>query len=157
MMKLVAPFISGLIFALGLGLSGMTDANKVIGFLNLAGTWDPSLAFVMVGAIGVHLVAYRVILKRKSPLFAETFHIPRRKDIDTSLLGGAALFGIGWGMGGFCPGPGLVSFTGFGTSAVTFVAFMLVGMLIHKFTTRNRTKESPSSSEVVEAATGVTS
>jgi len=96
MSRLIASFVGGLVFALGLGVSGMTDANKIIGFLNLAGDWDPSLAFVMVGAIGVHLLLYRLILKRKSPLFADCFHVPTRRDINPKLVGGSALFGMGW-------------------------------------------------------------
>jgi uncharacterized membrane protein YedE/YeeE len=132
MNQLLSAFIGGLVFALGLGVSGMTDANKVIGFLNLAGDWDPSLAFVMVGAIGVHLIFYRLILRRKSPLFDDAFHIPTRRDITPKLVGGAALFGVGWGLGGFCPGPGLVSLAGFGSSAGVFVACMLGGMVLQK-------------------------
>jgi len=132
MSRFIAPFVAGLVFALGLGISGMTDANKVIGFLNLAGDWDPSLAFVMVGAIGVHLALYRIILRRKSPLFGDTFDIPTRRDVDPQLIGGAAVFGIGWGLGGFCPGPGLVSLAGLGTFAAVFVGFMLLGMVAHK-------------------------
>ena len=132
MNRLFAAFLAGLVFAIGLGLSGMTDANKVIGFLNLAGEWDPSLAFVMVGAIAVHLSLYRLILKRKSPLFADRFHIPTRQDIDPKLVGGGALFGVGWGLGGFCPGPGLVSATGLGSAAAVFVGCMIAGMLLHR-------------------------
>ena len=136
MKRFIAAFAGGCVFALGLGISGMTDANKVIGFLNLSGDWDPSLAFVMVGAIGVHLLFYRLILRRHSPLFDDHFHIPTRRDIDLQLAGGAALFGIGWGLGGFCPGPGLVSLTGFGQEAAVFVAFMLGGMALQKFASR---------------------
>jgi uncharacterized membrane protein YedE/YeeE len=132
MSRLIAAFSAGLIFALGLGVSGMTDANKVIGFLNLAGDWDPSLAFVMVGAIGVHLLLYRLILRRQSPLFADRFHIPTHRDISPQLVGGSALFGIGWGLGGFCPGPGMVSLMGYGSAPAVFVVFMLSGMLVHK-------------------------
>jgi uncharacterized protein len=138
MIRLTAVFSAGLIFALGLGVSGMTDANKVIGFLNLAGEWDPSLAFVMVGAIGVHLATYRLILRRQSPLFADRFHIPTRQDINPQLVVGSGLFGVGWGMGGFCPGPGLVSLAGFSSSAAIFVTFMLSGMLLQKFAHRPR-------------------
>ena len=131
MNRLIAAFIGGLIFAVGLGISGMTDANKVIGFLDLAGSWDPSLAFVMVGAIGVHIAVFRLILRRETPLFADGFHVPTRRDITPQLIGGSAIFGIGWGLGGFCPGPGLVSMTGFGESALLFVGAMLAGMVIH--------------------------
>ena len=140
MNRLVSAFIGGLIFALGLGISGMTDANKVIGFLNLAGKWDPSLAFVMLGAIGVHLLFYRMIVRRRSPLFSEKFHIPTRRDMNPKLIMGAALFGAGWGAGGFCPGPGLVSLTGFGLEAFVFVSFMLVGMIFQKVVQRVKQK-----------------
>ena len=132
MTRLFAAFVGGFVFAPGLGISGMTDANKVIGFLNLAGDWDPSLAFVMVGAIGVHLAAYRFILARQSPLFTKKFQIPTRRDLNPKLIVGAALFGVGWGLGGFCPGPGLVSLAGFGPSAIVFVVFMLAGMALKK-------------------------
>ena len=138
MVRNLAAFGGGLVFALGLGLSGMTDANKVIGFLNLAGDWDPSLAFVMVGAIGVHLALYRLILRRDSPLFTDEFHIPTRRDIDGKLVGGAALFGVGWALGGFCPGPGIVSATSQSTAALTFVLTMLVGMYAQHLVFRDR-------------------
>jgi uncharacterized protein len=127
-----AIFTGGFLFALGLGISGMTDANKVIGFLNLAGEWDPSLAFVMVGAISVHLTFFHLILKRKSPLFAERFHIPKTIEIDRRLVVGSALFGAGWGLGGICPGPGVVSIMGFGMATIVFVLFMLGGMVLQK-------------------------
>jgi len=131
-------FFSGALFALGLGVSGMTDADKIIGFLNLAGDWDPSLAFVMVGAIGVHLVLYRLILRRRSPLFAERFRVPTRRDIDRRLLGGSVLFGVGWGLGGFCPGPGIVSVMSFGAEALVFTVAMLGGMWLHQRVERSR-------------------
>lgn len=142
MNRLIAACVAGVLFALGLGISGMTDANKIIGFLNLAGDWDPSLAFVMVGAIGVHLVLYRVILRRQSPLLDARFHIPTRRDIDPQLVGGSALFGVGWGLGGFCPGPGLVSLMGLNSSAGVFVVFMLGGMLGHKVLSQSRRRAS---------------
>ena len=132
MSRLLAAFVGGLIFAFGLGISGMTDANKVIGFLNLAGDWDPSLAFVMVGAIGVHLLLYRAILRRESPLFAQRFQLPTRRDVDSKLVVGSALFGVGWGLGGICPGPALVSLMTFGSSAGLFVLSMFGGMLTYK-------------------------
>ena len=133
MKRLFTVFLAGFVFALGLGLSGMTNANKVIGFLNLAGEWDPSLAFVMVGAIGVHLLFYRLILRMKSPLWERRFYLPTRRNISPSLIGGSALFGVGWGLGGFCPGPGLVSLAGFGSEALVFVASMTLGMMVYKF------------------------
>jgi uncharacterized membrane protein YedE/YeeE len=117
-------------FGLGLGISGMTDADKVVGFLDVFGDWDPSLAFVMVGAIAVHLVLYRVILKRASPLYSGKFRIPTSKDIDARLVFGAALFGVGWGLGGVCPGPGLVSGAALTTEALVFIAAMIGGMIV---------------------------
>ena len=132
MMATLVIAASGALFALGLGFSGMTDANTVLGFLNLAGPWDPSLALVMVGAIGVHLPLYRHIAGRPSPLFTTRFHLPTRRDVDGRLLGGAALFGAGWGLGGFCPGPGLVGAMSLGPEALTFTAAMFGGMaLVH--------------------------
>lgn len=142
MKPLLAIFASGFIFAIGLVVSGMTDANKVIGFLNLAGKWDPSLGFVMVGAIGMHLALFRWILKRDSPVFAEKFGIPTRKDIDLRLVLGAAIFGAGWGLGGFCPGPALTSVATLATDALVFVGTMLVGMMLfhgsHRLFTRGK-------------------
>jgi uncharacterized membrane protein YedE/YeeE len=121
-------FASGLLFALGLGVAGMTNANKVIGFLDVAGDWDPSLAFVMGGAIGVHFLAYRMVGSMERPLFAARFGVPTRHDIDARLLGGAALFGVGWALGGYCPGPGLTSLAAGSSHAWIFVASMIVGM-----------------------------
>ena len=129
MKALLAIFSAGFVFALGLGLSGMTNADNVIGFLNLSGNWNPSLAFVMVGAIGVHFALLRPILKRESPVCDSIFRLPARKDIDARLLGGSALFGVGWGLGGFCPGPGIVSFVSGSPAALVFVAAMVVGMI----------------------------
>jgi len=129
-MSALIIFISGLIFAIGLGLSGMTDANKVIAFLNPLGGWDPSLAFVMVGAIGAHLTTRWLIIKREKPLFANAFETPTANDVSPPLVIGAGLFGVGWALGGFCPGPGIVSATGLGSDALLFSGAMLVGMVI---------------------------
>lgn len=127
---------AGLLFGLGLTVSGMTQADKVISFLDLKEAWDPSLAFVMAGAIAVHLVLFRLILKRESPLFGARFGIPSRTDIDLRLVGGSALFGIGWAIGGFCPGPGLVSAASMAPKALVFVASLTVGMLIFQLVER---------------------
>lgn len=124
----LTALFAGILFGAGLIVSGMTQADKVIDFLDISHQWDPSLAFVMVGAIGVHVVLYRLILQRQSPLFAESFGIPTRTDIDPRLVGGAALFGIGWGLGGYCPGPGLVSSMSGAGNAVAFVLALSVGM-----------------------------
>jgi hypothetical protein len=132
MKHLTTVFMAGFVFALGLGVSGMTNADKVIGFLNLAGSWDPSLAFVMVAAIGTHLAFYGLILKRNSPLFGDRFQIPSRTDIDGRLIAGSAMFGVGWGLGGFCPGPGIVSSVTLGAEAAVFVTAMIGGMWLFK-------------------------
>ena len=134
MSQLLAAFSAGLLFALGLGLSEMTNANKVLGFLDLSGDWDPSLIFVMAGALGMHIILYQLILRRRTPLFALKFQLPTRRDVDAKLLIGSALFGVGWGLGGFCPGPGLVSLAGLGPLVLTFVASMLVGVGLHRWT-----------------------
>ena len=126
----IASFLAGLLFAIGLGVSGMTQADKVLGFLNVPGGWDPSLALVMVGAIGVHLVLFRLVLRRKSPLFGGHFGVPTRTDIDLRRVGGAALFGVGWALGGYCPGPGLVSLASGSTHAIAFVLAMTGGMIL---------------------------
>jgi uncharacterized protein len=130
--EFIALFFSGLTFAIGLGVSGMTDANKVIGFLDLSGSWDPSLAFVMIGAIAVHLISYKLVMKRDSPVFADKFDLPTSKDIDLKLVAGAGIFGVGWALGGFCPGPGLVSTASLGAEALVFTATMIVGMLVYR-------------------------
>jgi len=123
-------FVSASLFSIGLIVGGMTQPAKVINFLDVSGDWDPSLAFVMGGAILVYMPMFWLLAKRRNaPLFAKTFALPTRKDIDAPLLFGSALFGAGWGLGGFCPGPGLASAAA-GTKPITFVGAMLVGMLL---------------------------
>jgi hypothetical protein len=121
-------FISGAVFAVGLGLGGMTQPAKVIGFLDLAGPWDASLGFVMLGAVGLNIVLFRFILKRTGPILGGMFQIPDRRDIDPRLVTGAALFGAGWGLGGYCPGPGLSSLAAGRLPALVFVVTMAAGM-----------------------------
>jgi uncharacterized membrane protein YedE/YeeE len=141
----VIIFLSGLLFALGLGVSGMTDADKVIHFLNPFGGWDPSLMFVMVGGIAIHLLLFRLILRRPSPIYASDFRLPDAKDIDRRLVLGSLVFGAGWGLGGFCPGPGLVSAAGGGAEAITFVVAMIAGMLIFERSQRALSADAASS------------
>ena len=129
-MKNIVVFILGLVFAIGLGISGMTNANKVIGFLDLTDNWDPSLAFVMIGAIGSHLILLRVITKLPTPKFESMFRFPTRTDIDTRLIVGSLLFGFGWAIGGYCPGPGIVSSVSLSIQSLTFVASMIGGMVL---------------------------
>mgnify|MGYP000882980322 CR=1 FL=1 len=122
--------VAGLLFGVGLGVSGMTRPAKVEGFLDLFGAWDPSLALVMVGAIAVHFVALRLVRRRRAPLFEDRFHLPTRRDIDRRLVLGALIFGAGWGLGGYCPGPGLVSAAGGSSGAIVFVVGMTTGVLL---------------------------
>ena len=121
---------SGVLFGFGLALSGMTRPEKVRGFLDFFRAWDPSLMFVMGGAVLVHTIAYRIITRLSSPIFAAKFGIPTRKDLDARLLVGAAVFGAGWGLGGFCPGPGITSITTGAPAVLAFVVAMLVGTFV---------------------------
>lgn len=131
-MNALAAFAAGLLFGLGLLLSGMADPGKVIGFLDLAGRWDPSLAFVMGGAIFVGAFAFALAKRRAKSFLGGAMHIPGRRDIDARLVGGSVVFGIGWGIAGFCPGPALVSFGSGQDKAAVFVAAMLGGMLVYR-------------------------
>jgi uncharacterized membrane protein YedE/YeeE len=132
----LAAFGAGALFALGLAVSGMVRPSKVAGFLDLAGAWDASLALVMVGAIGVTCVAFRLVRRRASPIFEARFELPTRTDIEPRLVVGAALFGVGWGLGGFCPGPGLVAAGGGSTSALVFLVGMTAGAMLEHATAR---------------------
>ena len=129
-MTVVIAAIVGLIFGLGLLVSGMANPHKVLGFLDLAGPWDPSLALVMGGAVAVGLVGFALASKRQRSLLGEPMQLPTRKDIDAPLVIGAALFGIGWGLAGYCPGPALIGITAGMTSAIIFSAAMLAGMVL---------------------------
>ena len=123
--------VAGFIFGIGLLVSGMTQPSKVIAFLDVTRGWDPSLLFVMASAMGVNaLVYWKFVRGRAAPVYEPTFHLPTRRDIDVRLVLGAALFGIGWGLGGLCPGPALVSASSGSGGAIIFVAAMLVGMLL---------------------------
>jgi uncharacterized membrane protein YedE/YeeE len=125
----IAEFVVGLLFGLGLMLSGMTDPGKVMGFLDLFGTWDPSLALVMGGAIMVGFFAFTVAKKRTSTFLGGAMRLPTNMDMDKKLVIGSLLFGAGWGLAGFCPGPALVSMADGQPKALVFVLAMLVGML----------------------------
>ena len=128
----LAAFTVALIFALGLGISGMTRPEKVIGFLNVFGKWDLSLAFVMVGAIAVHAVAYRLIRRRNSPLLSSQFYIPTSKELTPSLILGAFIFGVGWALAGYCPGPAITSLSSLELRPIIFVLSMISGMAIFR-------------------------
>ena len=127
----ITALVSGLVFGLGLAVSGMMYPAKVIGFLDVAGDWDPTLAFVMIGALLVAVPAYRFIPKRPRPVLEEGFDLPKKQAVDRPLVLGSALFGIGWGLVGFCPGPAIAAL-GTGLAPVlAFVAAMLAGMALH--------------------------
>lgn len=132
MKNAVISFVVGLVFAIGLGISGMTQPQKVVGFLDLFGQWDPSLIFVMGGALAVHLVTYRLIRKQAHPLFDRHWHVPTKTEITPALMIGSIIFGIGWGLGGFCPGPGITSMASLELKPFIFVISMLVGMWIFR-------------------------
>jgi uncharacterized membrane protein YedE/YeeE len=137
--QMLVAFVSGLLFAIGLGIAGMTNPHKVLAFLDVFGDWDPSLMFVMAGAILVYAPVYRLLRAREVPTFADRFHWPTRTDIDAKLVIGSAMFGIGWGLSGLCPGPALVAVATGATPFLVFGAAMLVGMLAH----RSLTKKAP--------------
>lgn len=132
-MKTIVALFAGALFGLGLAVSGMTNPQKVIGFLDVAGgaDWDPTLAFVMGGALLVAVPAFRLVLGRRRPILANGFVLPTKRALDARLLGGAALFGVGWGLSGFCPGPTLAALSTGLTPVLVFTAATLVGMALH--------------------------
>ena len=137
-MTLLVSLLTGLVFGIGLIVSGMADPAKVLGFLDLAGAWDPSLAFVMAGAIAVGVVAFAVARRRTASFLGAEMKLPTARQIDRRLVAGSVVFGIGWGVAGFCPGPGLVALGMGEIKAVLFVAAMLVGMGIFELLERHR-------------------
>jgi uncharacterized membrane protein YedE/YeeE len=134
--KLLPPLVSGTLFGAGLTISGMTDPARVRGFLDLFGAWDPTLVFVMGGAVLVMAVAWRIRNRMVAPIFAERFSLPDRTDLDARLITGSILFGIGWGIAGLCPGPAVASLALSPLSALPFVLAMLAGMAAQQFVSR---------------------
>ncbi len=126
----LAAFASGLLFGLGLAVARMVDPAKVLGFLDVAGDWDPSLMLVLGGATGTSFVTFRLILRRPAPLLEPRWSVPAISDIDLPLVAGAAVFGVGWGLAGLCPGPGIASLAFGAPYAFVFVAAMLAGALL---------------------------
>lgn len=150
-MSRLSAMLAGLLFGAGLTVAGMTHPRRILSFLDLTGTWDPSLAFVMVGAIGVHFVGLRLSRRRVAPLFGGRFHLPTARDVDARLLAGAAIFGVGWGLGGYCPGPSITAAATGSFSAIVFVVAMSAGMLLqHAMAARQRAPRAP----VARADTG---
>jgi len=135
-MNALVALIAGTVFGIGLAMSGMTDTAKVQGFLDLFGTWVPDLAFVMGGAVLVTAIAFRFVLKRRAPLLVGQFHLPTARHIDGRLLTGSALFGIGWGLYGYCPGPAVAALAYLDWQPLVFVLSMLVGMGLRQITAR---------------------
>lgn len=132
MKRSLSSFAIGALFGIGLIVSGMIHPQKVQDFLDFSGQWDASLALVMGGALLVTALTFPLILKRREPLFANKFHLPTAKEVDSKLLIGSALFGIGWGLGGFCPGPAIVGLVSGSTAPIVFVGSMIVGMVLHR-------------------------
>ncbi len=152
-MTLFTAFLSGLVFGLGLIVSGMANPAKVIGFLDLAGAWDPSLALVMAGAIGVGVFAFRVAHQRMETMLGVELKLPKLTHIDRRLIVGSVLFGVGWGIGGFCPGPGIVALGAGESKAAVFVASMIAGMLIFEWLEK-RAARLRAEAEAVAESTG---
>ncbi len=138
MLRNLVALAAGTIFGLGLAVSQMINPAKILGFLDVAGAWDPSLAFVMLGAVAVSGVAFRLVLRRPAPRLAEAFQLPTAEDIDARLLGGASVFGIGWGLAGFCPGPAVAALSLGNIKIVVFVIAMLIGMVLYALITGPR-------------------
>lgn len=138
MKQSIAALIAGILFGLGLAVSQMVNPAKVLGFLDIAGRWDPSLLLVMAGGLTVTFAGYRLIQGRAAPVFAPRFELPTRRDLDRRLIGGAAIFGIGWGLVGFCPGPAFVSLAFGLEESLTFVAAMIIGAWIQHWSDRAR-------------------
>ena len=136
MKRSAAAFASGALFGIGLALSGMTDARRVLGFLDIFGAFDPTLAFVLGGAVGTTLLLFRPVLRRGRPLLEPAFRLPDAQRIDARLLGGAAIFGVGWGLAGYCPGPALAVLGAGAAEALWFVPAMLAGFLLHRIVNR---------------------
>ena len=131
-----AALVAGVLFGVGLAMSGMTDPQRVLGFLDIFGDFDPALLFVLGGAVAVTSITFRFVLRRQAPVLADTFHISSLQAVDRRLLGGAALFGIGWGIAGYCPGPALAGLGVLSREALWFVPAMVAGALIHRAVAR---------------------
>lgn len=129
-MKLIVIYIAGLIFGLGISISGMANPAKVLNFFDVAGTWDPSLLLVMVGAVVMTFIGYKIVLRRSTPFLSAVFQLPNRRDIDGFLIGGSALFGIGWGIAGFCPGGALPVIGTGNIDVLLFVGSVIAGVFI---------------------------
>ena len=142
-MYVAFAFLAGLVFGIGLIVAQMVNPAKIIGFLDLAGRWDPSLALVMGGAVAVGLVGFAIVGKRRATLLGTPMLLPSTRTIDGRLVGGGLLFGVGWGLAGFCPGPALVAVGADQPKALVFVAAMIAGMLVFEGIERARARATP--------------
>jgi uncharacterized membrane protein YedE/YeeE len=133
MPRMLINLLGGTLFGLGLSVSGMVNPAKIIGFLDFAGNWDPTLAFVFGGALLIAILAFRLIFKRQHPVLADEFELPTKKEMDGRLLAGVAIFGIGWGLSGFCPGPAVTALASGLLPVFAFVAAMMAGMALYKW------------------------
>lgn len=139
-MRLFAAYLIGIIFGVGIAISGMANPAKVLNFFDVAGTWDPSLAFVMGGALVTTFIGYKLVFGRKAPVFGGTFYLPARRDLDVRLIGGSAIFGIGWGIAGFCPG-GALPALGTGRAEVfAFTGALIAGIVLARVVQSVRTR-----------------
>jgi hypothetical protein len=129
----LVALLAGVLFGLGLGLSQMIDRDRVLGFLDVTGMWDPTLVFVLGGAVAVTVITFRFVLRRPHPILTDTFHLPTKKDIDIPLVVGSAIFGIGWGIAGYCPGPGITALVLGIWNPVLFVIALIAGSLTYKW------------------------
>jgi uncharacterized membrane protein YedE/YeeE len=159
MPRIFVALLAGTLFGLGLAVSGMMNPAKVVGFLDVAGNWDPTLAFVMGGALLVTIPAFRLILGRPRPILADGFALPKGTALDRRLLGGAALFGVGWGLSGFCPGPAVAALVTGLTPVFAFVAAMVAGMVLYAWVferpDRGAVKTQPASPRGVRPPRGL--
>lgn len=142
MIRNIATLISGVVFGLGLTVSQMTNPDKVLAFLDVGGAWDPSLLLVLAGAVTVTVVAFRFVLKRPQPIFDKRFYLPTRKSIDRKLLGGSAVFGVGWGLVGLCPGPAITSLAFGNSESFIFLGAMIAGSALAHFWPRQVEEET---------------
>ena len=136
MSALASALGAGFLFGIGLWVSGMANPKKVLGFLNVSGDWDASLMLVMAGAVAVTAIAFRFVLKRKKPLWGAGFQLPQKRDIDMPLVVGSAIFGLGWGVAGYCPGPAITALSTLSTESIVFVAAMFAGGWLHRLLQR---------------------
>lgn len=150
--QLAAAFVAGVVFAVGLALGGMTDPANVVGFLDVGGAWNPSLGLVMGGALAVHAAAYVLQRRWARPLLADRWQVPTRRDLDLRLVGGAALFGVGWGLSGYCPGPALASLGTLDVGAWIFAGGMVVGMVGEAWLAARRVSKDDDLRVVAEAS-----